>query len=348
MSLDELTAPVSLATSLWQEWVLKVLRKLGLFAADADIVWDCCLQAHLHGGRGWHEFADLVTAIDLGDVDPRARVLTISSGPSFALLDGSTGAGPVSASRALEVAIDKAQTTGMAQVVIRHSQPYADLAEVAVRGARAGYLTCVRGNSGKATTAWSGMPEPSLSLQQEVWAIPQADRMALLSRPTDRTTAPVPWHQAGSALGTLLLTAGLSGTAWPWEKKRASAYGAGAEQSCQLWSLEQWAGGEHLGSLLDRLARTATSQANPTVSGSQATGHQASMTSDPVTPSQGEQSLGQGLSTMGHDVDAQAPLIHWRPRAASHPEIVTLPPSEWAAMAEVAQTTRIPLPTPPV
>lgn len=117
-----------------QPVLTQLLVKSSMFQFDAVTVAKRMLEADLYGvpSHGVSQFCRILAAIDMGDVDPRGRILTLTDAPAFALLDGSRNAGPVAATKGAEVAIAKAQAGGVGVVAVGNSQTLG-AAEVYVR-----------------------------------------------------------------------------------------------------------------------------------------------------------------------------------------------------------------------
>ncbi|HET6423268.1 MAG TPA: Ldh family oxidoreductase [Planctomycetaceae bacterium] len=212
-------------TEVLHEWMLKVLTRKGQFAADAELVIARLLEAEQRGSitGGLTTFAEILTAIDLGDVDPRARTLTVTDAPAIAVLDGSTGIGQVGASRAMQLAVQKASLTGIALVVVKNSQPLVDVAGIAALAAKEHCLGFCTANWGKAdrdtASGW-------LSSQPQAWAMPHGQNVWITSSNLSGI------ESIAAGVLSLVLTAGLTDSKLPAAKKRASPFGAGAEYAC--------------------------------------------------------------------------------------------------------------------
>lgn len=227
--------PDALETAALDAWLRKVLQKFGMFAVDASAVVDRLIESEGRGRAGLATIADLVTAFDMGDIDPRARTLTTLDLPSFATLDGSTGVGEVAASKAMQLAIDKARLTGLACVTVSNSQPCADLATITELAAAAGCLGFCTSNFGKAQ--WPAAAEaPWLAAHPQVWSFPgEAGTCWTATRTLTADDFPsdlAAWHGVWHAVISQALTAGLTGGRVPAQKKKASPYGSGAEHTC--------------------------------------------------------------------------------------------------------------------
>src|SRR5258708_22112014 len=83
--------------STLQQLAIKLWQRKGMFAAEAEIVAERMIEAdvQLRFGEGVGTLPDYLDAMDLGDIDPRARIITVVESPAIAMLDGSTGMGHV-------------------------------------------------------------------------------------------------------------------------------------------------------------------------------------------------------------------------------------------------------------
>jgi hypothetical protein len=222
---------VSVSRTAVQTWMLKVLQRKGMFAAEAEIVALRLLEAEQQGRGAWGLalLPELVSAMDLGDIDPRARTLTVLDLPAAAILDGSTGAGQVGATKAMQLAIQKAHTAGIGMVIVKNSQPCGDVRRYAELAAQAGCIGFCTTNSGKAVLP---AERPVLSVHPQAWALPAGDAH-LVSLQTLDAQEPLLSPAAGArGLLSLVLTAGLTAARAPYQKKKSSPYGAGAEHFC--------------------------------------------------------------------------------------------------------------------
>lgn len=148
--------------TMLRQLVVKLLQRKGMFVAEAEIVADRMIDADL---RGRHRFgvgalSDYLEAMDLGDIDPRARMITISETTAIANVDGSTGMGHVAATRAMSMAVEKASAVGTGMVVIRNSRPCGDLDVIARLAACHGLIGFVASSEDPDTTPVHGLVWP--------------------------------------------------------------------------------------------------------------------------------------------------------------------------------------------
>lgn len=149
-----------------QPLIVKLLQRKGMFVAEAEIVAARMLESDLVGQPegGVATLAEFLDAMDLGDIDPRARLITVTQAPAVAVLDGSTGMGHVAATRAMEMAIEKSESTGIGSIIVRNSRPCGDLTAIA-------RLAAQRGLVGVAIAT----PLDSGPADSVAWAVPTHD-----------------------------------------------------------------------------------------------------------------------------------------------------------------------------
>lgn len=161
--------------STLQQLIVKLLQRKGMFAAEGEIVAERMIEADLlqRFGDGSGTLPEYLDAMDLGDIDPRARVITVSETPATAVLDGSTGMGHVATTKATAMAIEKAISVGIGTVVVKNSRPCGDLGGIASLAARQGLL-------GLVTTSFDDGGNDPVQSQDFAWSIPSSGQSAPL------------------------------------------------------------------------------------------------------------------------------------------------------------------------
>ncbi len=191
--------PVDRATL--QQLVIKLLQRKGMFVAEAEIVAERMIEADLRQrlNEGAGSLTEYLEVIDLGDIDPRARIITVSETPAIAVLDGSSGMGQVGTTRAMQMAVEKANTVGTGCVLIRNSRPCGDLGGIARLAAKQGLI-------GLITTSFDEDSESAAGDYGVAWAVPSPDGAAPLIQ-RERSL------RLGAAVSILcdVLSAGLAG-----------------------------------------------------------------------------------------------------------------------------------------
>jgi L-2-hydroxycarboxylate dehydrogenase (NAD+) len=106
-----------------QAYIAAAFVHVGMPAADANTVATLMAQADLQGsdGHGVIRLVPYVKRIRAGGINLRPSMRVVHERPGSAVLDGDNGMGHLVVSRAVELAIEKARTTGVAWVGARYS-----------------------------------------------------------------------------------------------------------------------------------------------------------------------------------------------------------------------------------
>jgi len=111
-----------------KQWLNGVFEKLGVPPRDAQMTTEALIHADLMGidSHGLNRVTNNSYAGGLksGAVNPTARPEVVHEGPATATIDGNRGLGPVAATVAMELAIEKAKQTGAGFVSVRNSSHY--------------------------------------------------------------------------------------------------------------------------------------------------------------------------------------------------------------------------------
>ncbi|MCY4566863.1 MAG: Ldh family oxidoreductase [Candidatus Poribacteria bacterium] len=102
------------------EICLSVFQKLNIPTAEAEIVTKSMVDANRvgHDSHGVIHLAKYVRELEEGLIQPGAPTETLHESASIAVLDGNWGFGPVIATRAVELAIQKAKQTDISSVAV--------------------------------------------------------------------------------------------------------------------------------------------------------------------------------------------------------------------------------------
>ena len=123
------------SAAVLERFTAAALGAVGLPADDAAQVARLMISADLRGadGHGIFRLPQYVRRIRAGGVNTRPSIRLLNDFPSTAIVDGDNGMGHLVMSRAAEVAMDKAERTGLAWVGVRmsnHAGPAALYAEM--------------------------------------------------------------------------------------------------------------------------------------------------------------------------------------------------------------------------
>lgn len=104
----------------------RAYEKEGFEQEEARRIADVLMQADLFGieSHGAQRMMYYHQNIKSGSVDVRARAEIVRETPVSALLDGHFAMGHLTAAKAMNIAIEKAQKTGIGMVVVRNSSHY--------------------------------------------------------------------------------------------------------------------------------------------------------------------------------------------------------------------------------
>jgi LDH2 family malate/lactate/ureidoglycolate dehydrogenase len=112
-----------------RRFVCTGFEKLGVSRDDAEIAANVLVQADLrgvdtHGVIRFNPHAWYVKWLTEGSMTACPKIRVISENASTALIDGDCGMGMVIGHRAMEMAIEKAKSSGVAMVAVRNSRHY--------------------------------------------------------------------------------------------------------------------------------------------------------------------------------------------------------------------------------
>lgn len=120
-----------------------ILGAVGFDGDTAAVIADIHMESDLRGihVQGFNHLINThVQKYMAGKSDPRAKPVVAKEGPSFALIDGKMGPGPLAGLLASDVAIEKAKATGTAIVGVNHSHDMFQAGLYVERIARAGFV----------------------------------------------------------------------------------------------------------------------------------------------------------------------------------------------------------------
>ena len=106
-----------------------VLEGCGMGSEDSDIAANVLIYADLrgidsHGVAHLSAHQSYVPGLKNGNINPNPDVRAVNDSPTIALVDGDGGLGPVVGHRAMEIAIEKAQASGVGLVGVSNSHHY--------------------------------------------------------------------------------------------------------------------------------------------------------------------------------------------------------------------------------
>ena len=158
------------------EICLSVFQKLNISTAEAEIVTKSMVDANRvgHDSHGVIHLAKYVRELEEGLIQPGAPTETLHESASISVLDGNWGFGPVIATRAVEVAIQKAKQTDISSVAVSRCNEVGRLGGYACLAADAEMIGLLMANDhgGGTCVAPHGGVEGRLSTNPMACAVP--------------------------------------------------------------------------------------------------------------------------------------------------------------------------------
>lgn len=136
----------------------QLLEANGVFPEDAAIVADNLVSADLRGvdSHGINRLPSYIKRLRQGVLDPKAQPTLEKVTPVVAHVDGHNAFGAVVARKAMEAAVEMAQTFGIGMVACKRSNHFGMSAWVVQQALDAGMMSLVFTNSSPALPAWGG------------------------------------------------------------------------------------------------------------------------------------------------------------------------------------------------
>ena len=119
---------ITVDTENIKDFAIRAFMSVGVPRLDAEITTNSMLQAALRGegDHGMRLVATWIKKIQAGGTNPKTPISIIKNSPSTALIDANSGIGAVAATKAMELALEKATINGAAFVGVRNSNSYAN------------------------------------------------------------------------------------------------------------------------------------------------------------------------------------------------------------------------------
>ena len=161
-----------------------VFRKWGVPEAEAEIVTQSMVDANRvgHDSHGVIHLPKYVRELEAGLIQPGAPLKTMHESASIAVLDGHWGFGPVIATRAVEIAMQKAKQTDVSTVAVSRCNEVGRLGGYARLAADAGMIGLLMANDhgGGTCVAPHGGTEGRLSTNPIACAVPICGKQTIV------------------------------------------------------------------------------------------------------------------------------------------------------------------------
>lgn len=135
-------------TSL-KRYIAEIFYALGTPHDEAEIAADVLVTADLMGieSHGVQRLKRYTMGIRIGSVRPKATISIVKETPTTVLIDGGASLGQIVAYRAMEIAIEKAKSSGVAIVGVRNSHHFGIAGYYALQAIRRNMIGIVATNS---------------------------------------------------------------------------------------------------------------------------------------------------------------------------------------------------------
>jgi LDH2 family malate/lactate/ureidoglycolate dehydrogenase len=165
-----------------RRFTVALFEKVGVPPADAARTADNLIEANLRG-VDTHGITRVLVAyirrIQYGLMKPRTEIEVVRERPSTALIDGHNGVGQVIATRAMELAMEKAKRCGSAFVGVLHSNHFGTCAYYTMMAAERDMIGFCITNGPPAMAPWGGR-EKRLSTSPISFAVPAGEERAFV------------------------------------------------------------------------------------------------------------------------------------------------------------------------
>lgn len=165
------------------DFTIDFMKAVGATDEEAAIIADGLMTAsqwwHPGQGQGLEKLFRYHRRVKGGGIIPGVEMTWVTDGPSYALLDAANGFGYVAAYRAMERAVEKAKTTGVAMVGVRRSNHFGIAGYHALQAAKQGLIGWSFTNARAEMAPWRSA---EVVLGTNPWgiAIPRKDTHAIV------------------------------------------------------------------------------------------------------------------------------------------------------------------------
>lgn len=157
-----------------RQLTIDLLTAKKMFRFDAETSADRLIEADLRGiqSHGTRALPRYLKAMDDGEIDARAKVLTLHETAAIAVLDGGRAMGHVAATQAMQLAIRKAAEVGTGTVAVKNSQHFGAASVYSLMAVQAGMIGYCTTSTAGATVAAFGSRGPAVANNAFAWGVP--------------------------------------------------------------------------------------------------------------------------------------------------------------------------------
>ena len=156
------------------DFAQKLCEKAGLSSDDAELMAKLQVQTDLRGvhSHGTRALPGYLNQVLDGNLNPTPNLQIVSEGPSFAVIDGDNGMGHLASTLAMQTAIEKARTTGMAAVGVHNAGHFGAAACYSIMATENRMIGFSTTNTGRPSVAAPGSAEAVVGNNAFSYALP--------------------------------------------------------------------------------------------------------------------------------------------------------------------------------
>lgn len=150
--------PILIAEEELTQLGVRAFESLGLPAQDAADVVQVLVLADLFGlsTHGLSRIESYGERLQVGGINPRARIQVERPAPGLCLVDGDNGVGPLVGMHALRAAMQAASECGVGMAFARQSNHFGPISPYGLIAAQAGYASIIGSNATTTIAPWGG------------------------------------------------------------------------------------------------------------------------------------------------------------------------------------------------
>ena len=150
--------PILIAEEELTQLGVRAFESLGLPAQDAADVVQVLVLADLFGlsTHGLSRIESYGERLQVGGINPRARIQVERPAPGLRLVDGDNGVGPLVGMHALRAAMQAASECGVGMAFARQSNHFGPISPYGLIAAQAGYASIIGSNATTTIAPWGG------------------------------------------------------------------------------------------------------------------------------------------------------------------------------------------------
>lgn len=165
-------------SDILQDFTQSLCENAGLISVHAEQMSKLLIQTDLRGvhSHGTRALSGYLNQILDGNLNPKPVVCITSEGPSFAVIDGDNGIGHLASTLAMETAISKAKTTGVAAASVHNAGHFGAAACYSIMAALENMVGFATTNTGRPSLVAPGGAEAVVANNAMSYALPIGKR----------------------------------------------------------------------------------------------------------------------------------------------------------------------------